>query len=85
MITTFARDKFISQQKKLSFAEFIEEVFWKTFHAILKNSTFITEKNIDANLTFYNKYSDNFFENKPKLTNLFISIQPNIDFNFPLK
>ena len=45
MITTFPRDKFISQQKKnLSLTEFIEEVFSKTFHTILKISTLITKK-----------------------------------------
>ena len=69
----------------MSLTEFIEG-FSKTFHTILKISTFITKReNIDANLTFSNKYSDNFFKNKPKLPNLLISIQRNIDFNFSLK
>ena len=85
MITTFARDKFISKQKKLSLTEFIEEVFSKTFHTILKISTFITKKKKKRCKPDYNKYSDNFFKTKPKLPNLLISIQRNIDFNFSLK
>ena len=75
---------FLNKKKKLSLTEFIEEVFWKTFHTILKISTFITKKYMDAKLTFRNKYSDNFFKNKPKLTNFFKSIWWNIDLNFSL-
>ena len=85
MITTFGRDKFISKQKKLSLTEFIEEVFLKTFHTILKISTFITKKRKrDANLTTINILTI-FLKPNAKLTNLLISIQQNIDFNFSLK